>query len=378
MIILHKSNGYYGHAITVDYMNSCRYWEGSRVFLVGLDQHRDRNYSVAEVQRICVNVTDKGCRVRIHGLVSAKELNDKEGVVVVPPASKNERVGVKVDRTGTDGPKLLKPCNLLPLDPGLTVKLKSGVEMSIKVHQGLPVQIQATQLRSPSGGRLHASDMNVHHLLDGLLWHCNILTGKVSAPFDPSHIAKLRETVEGRRTLRMLAEDCATNWRQVLGGLCTWAQSRPADKPALPFISDLNEQTDVVYWPQTGISGVFWVCKQRSDGALLIQKGNEVNGAIFCVLGLHCNLSSLNALGAMPFAVACTLLPYKGRIIHNNVADPTPDGCLLYPSSIMAKALEDRVALEAPLISLPISPAGADAVTAFAAVDAWKKAMQAD
>jgi hypothetical protein len=361
------------NVIVLHCMHSGRYWEGSRVFLVGLDQHSDRNHCFAEVQRVCVNVTDKGCRVRIQGLVGAKELNDREGVVVLPSASKNERVGVKIDRTGTDGPKLLKPCNLLPIDPSVIVKLKSGLEMSIRLHQGLPVQVQATQLQPPSGGCLHISDMNVHHLLDGLLWHCNAVTARVPAPFDPSHIGQLRGTVEGRRTLRMLAEDCASHWPDVLVSLCTWAQSRPADKPPLPFICDLNQHTDVPRWPETCISGVFWVCKQCSDGALLIQKGNEVNGAIFCVLGLHCNFASLNAVGAIPFAVSCTLLPYKGRIIHNNVADPTPDGCILYPSAIMAKALEARVAMEAPMISLPVAPAQRHDATAFDLVDAWKR-----
>lgn len=353
-------------------MSSSRYCEGSRVFLVGLDQHTDRNNCFAEVKAVCINVTDKGCRVRIHGLMSAKDLNNKEGVVMVSPNSENERVGVKIDRTGTDGPKLLKPCNLLAIDPSLSVKLKSGHELSVKVHQGLPVQMQATQLRPPSGGCLHASDMNVYHLLDGLLWHCNIVTGKVPAPFDPSHIGKLRETVDGRRTLRMLAELCAANWQSVLVSLCSWVQARPADKPPLPFVSDLNERTDVPNWPQTCVSGVFWVCKQNKDGALLIQKGNEVNGAIFSVLGLHCNFSSLNSLGAMPFAVSATLLPYRGRIIHNNVADATPDGIAVYPSPTMAKVLEDRVAFEAPMFSLPSAAAGRDAVTAMALVDTWK------
>ena len=344
------------------------YHVGCRVLLFGLEEHENRNYSFAEVQSASVNVSDKGCRVRIHGLVSAKDLNGKEGVVEQPPTTANERIGVKIDRTGADGPKLIKPCNLMPVDPRVVVKLNSGKSMSLKLHQALLVQTQATQLRPPSAGCLHPSDAHVYHLLDGLLWHSNVVLGKLPAPFDPSHVGKLRETVEGRQVLQMLAEDCASHWPKVLGSFCSWVQSRSPDKPLLPFLSDLNEHTDVASWPHTGVSGLFWVCKQNKDGALLIQKGNELNGAIFCALGLNCNVSSLNPHGAMPFCLSSTLLPYKGRIIHNKVSHGVPDAAALYPSPSMAKVLEDRVAFETPLFSLPKAQSSDFPLTAFAFV----------
>jgi hypothetical protein len=356
-------------------MNSGSHKIGNRVLLFGLEQ-QDRNYCMAEVQKVHEQVTDIGCRVRIHSLVSASDLNGKEGLIVEPVAAATQRVGVYIERSGTDGPKSIKVSNLLPIDPHITVKLRSGHEMKLKAQHVLPVQMQSTTLRAPSAGCLHVSDRNVYHLLDGLLWHCNVVTAQLPAPFDPSHVAKLRETVEGRQTLHMLAQACVPIWHQVLKSLCNWVKSRPIDKPPLPFMSDLNLHTDIARWSQTGVSGRFWVCKQNKDGALLIQKGRELNSAIFSVLGLNCDFASLSPSGALPFAVSATLLPYRGRIIHNNLAQAVSDGASLYPSLSMAKVLENRVKFETPLFSLPALPCvdGAlalaeNALTAFALVE---------
>lgn len=366
-------------------MSSSKHHVNSRALLFGLEQHAERNFCFADVRKVHVDLSDVGCRVRIHGMLTAVDLNGKEGEVVRPPSDGVERVGVKIDRTGVAPEKYFKVSNLVPIDPHLAVKLKSGNEMVVKAHQGLSIQMQATSLQPPSAGCLHSSDRNIHHLLDGILWHSNIVFGKLPAPFDPSHLPKLRETDAGRQTLQMLAEDSVSRWYEVLTSLCDWVKSRPSDKPPLPFISDLNECADLPYWPNTGVTSLFWVCKQHKDGALLIQKGKETSGAIFCVLGITCDFASLNPLGALPFAVSATLLPYKGRIIHNNLARALP-AASLYPSPSMAKLIEDRVALETPMFSLPPSPCVidgllgrvGDGVTAFALVDKLKARVAAD
>jgi hypothetical protein len=368
-------------------MSSRKYHVNSRVLLYGLEQHAERNFCFADVRNVCVDPTDVGCRVRIHGILTAVDLNGKQGVVkeIPPPSNGVQRVGVKIDHTGTADAKSIKVSNLESIDPHLSVKLKSGHDMTVKAHQGLPIQTQATSLKPPSAGCLHASDRNIHHLLDGILWHSNVVFGKLPAPFDPSHVSKLRETEAGRQTLQMLAEDSVSRWYEVLTSLCNWVKSRPSDKPPLPFISDLNEYADLPYWPNTGVTSLFWVCKQTKDGALLIQKGKETSGAIFCVLGITCDFASLNPLGALPFAVSATLLPYRGRIIHNNLARALP-AASLYPSPSMAKVIENRLAFETPMFSLPPSPCVidgllgrvGDGVTAFALVDKLNARVAAD
>jgi hypothetical protein len=330
-----------------------------------LDHHQERQYSFAEIHHLYLSLSDYGCRVRIHSIVSNQALNDKQGVVEHPLQIGKERVGVKVERSGTSEPMLFKASNLEVVDPRLSVKLNGGQKMIIKVHQGFPVIMQPTTLRPPSAGCLHSCDLHVTWLLNGLLWHCNIVTGKLPAPFDPSHVQKLRETADGKQVLLTLAEGCVSNWQKVLASFCCWAKSRPQEKEPLPFASDLRENTDVTYWPQTSVSGIFWVCKQNKDGALLIHKGNEVNGAIFCVLGLTSSICSLNPVNALPFAISATLLPYRGRIIHDNLAQALPDGPCRYPSQSMAKVLHHRVALETPVYSLPNVPYGKTPVTAF-------------
>jgi len=352
-------------------MSASRHQVGSRVLICGLVQATDRNYSFAVVESAFLHPSEKGCRVRLHGLVAASEHNDKEGIVEVPLNSETGRVGVKIDRSGTAPPLAIKPSNLIPIDPRLSVRLNNRHVLNIKLQHGLPITMHTTSLQLPSAGCMNAHDAHPFTmLLDGFLWHSNCITGKMPAPFDPSHIAALRSTVDGQKTLRMLAEDAIPLWPQVLGSLCSFVQSLSAKgiKPP-PFIPDLNEHTDVVHWPQTGISGLFWVCKQNRDGALLIPKGNEVNGAIFCVLGLTHSISSLNAGGAMPFGVSATLLPYRGRITHNNLSQLHPDSSSHYPSQDLAKILEHRVALETPIYSLPSAPYGVAAVTAFSFVE---------
>jgi hypothetical protein len=361
-------------------MSFGRHQAGCRVLLLGMERHeditKDRNFCFAVVQRVFVDVYDMGCRVRIHGLVGAAHLNGKEGVIEVLQAAGSERAGVYLDHSGTAKPMLIKVSNLEPINPRLQVKLHSGQELEVQLQRGLLIRVQATPLQPPSAGCLHMSDRNVYHLLDGLLWHANMVSGQKLSPFDPSHISQMRGSVDGLKALNTLAADSAPMWNKVLQSLCNWAKSRPADKPPLPFISDLDQHTDAPYWPRTGVSGRFWVCKQNKDGALLIQRGKERNGAIFCVLGINSDFASLNPLGALPFGITATLLPYRGRIIHNNLAHALPEASR-YPSESMAKALEHRVASETPLFSLPAVTSHRDgasgriehAVTAFALVD---------
>ena len=352
-------------------MSASRQQVGSRVLICGLVQAKERNYSLAVVEKSFLYPSEKGCRVRIHGLVSAQEHNDKEGVVEVALSSETGRVGVKIDRSGTAPPLAIKPSNLIAIDPRLSVRLNSRHVLNIKVQNGLPVTTQATSLQRPSAGCMNAVDAHpLVMLLDGILWHANGVTGKIPPPFDPTHVAALRATVEGRKTLQMLADVAVTEWSKVLGSLCSFVQSlsEKGVKPP-PFTCDLNEHTDVAHWPETGVAGLFWVCKQNGDGALLIPIGNEVNGAIFCVLGLTHSISSINPCGALPFGVSATLLPYRGRITHNNLSQPLPDSASLCPSQDMAKILERRVALETPIFSLPHAPHHGAAVTAFSFVE---------
>ena len=292
-----------------------------------------------------------GRKVELHFLQAKPQLNGKRGVVAGPETSSG-RVPVSVE--GEEVIQAIKFANL---------KWDVGEEVvpAVAVRGGVMIEEE---------GRCFAELIDMGRFLVNSYFGCIVPDLEW-----PQGVQRLKESQEGLLQQKVLTSQMYSFWtrangKPVLGLLRDWidqqhAQSfKPSEREVtgrIPRISsslrlmrEASLNREVAKWGEQDfrITGDFWVCEQRDDGAVLVS--NTQKGLVCLALGIADKITKFfpAVSYAKPVMAKMTLLPFKRRLVY--------DGILMCSSGEAPADLRQRVqeaeATGALVRSLPYPP----------------------
>ena len=297
-----------------------------------------------------------GRKVELHSLQAKPHLNGKRGVVA-GPETQSGRVPVSVD--GEESVQAVKFANL-KWDVGGEVAPAAAVSGGVMIEEE---------------GRCFSELLDMGRVI------VNSYFGCVVPDLKPESLPRMRNSQTGLKQLLVLTSQMYSFWtrsngKPVLGILRDWIDQHCAQKckpterevtgrmppisSSLRLMRDASLNREVAKWGEQDyrISGEFWVCEQREDGAVLVSSSQK--GLVCLALGIADKITKFfpGVSYAKPVMAKITLLPYKRRLVYDGLlmaaANDAP------PPADLRRRVEEAEATGALVRSLPYPPEESD------------------